>query len=213
MEQALEVLGWSEQLRQRPAAEAQSHHLWPGLMSGLWQCLPCRAAPGMECSSGSRPCLLPLSSWLWDTLLPRSWEPWHGMDPSWPTCVCPYPINQLWRLHMWRDKSVGVCLCQGSHFWKIPMCGHLFPDLLWVQSIIMPSVDFNLTTTLQMTESGESMMTAHTAILSFKSNSSKRGTDTTVHFTKRHVIHPPIDLEETSPPFSLQLHNTDTVSA
>ncbi len=172
-------------------------------------------SPGIWCSSGSRSCLLPCPPCCETHYCPGAGS--HGTEPSWPTCVCPYPISQLWQLCVWRDKvCVCVCLCvlskliisdYGKAFSSIKACSfvfgenpmgiHLFWDLLRVQPIIARECILQPSHNITNDRGWRSHDDCSDCHFAFQKQFLQVWDRQASPFHKRHVIHQPIDLQET----------------
>lgn len=209
MRWAPKVFNWSEWLRQRPGAGALSHHLWPGLMSRLWQWLPCRTAWGNSVTVALVPVYSPaLYVVRHTTALELGTVAWSlaGLPVSAliPSASCGSSVCKETKVHVCLCVLVSLCLEQADNlslwqsFQQIKACTcalflvflvnpigvNLFWDLLRVQPIIVLSIVFNQAIILQIAKSGESMMMVQTTILLFKSTFFKCLTGRSFHFIK-----------------------------
>lgn len=161
---------------------------------------------GMQCSSGSRLCLV-LCSLCCETHHCHGAR-CHGTEPSCPTCVCPYPICQLWQLCVWGDKCVSVCILSrpnicdsGKEFNLRIICkssGNSFilklvedSTYYWAKWALQPNHDITNDRDWRIHDDGSN---CHFAIQKQFLQVLDREASP---FHKRHVIHQPIDLQET----------------
>lgn len=71
-------------------------------------------SPGIYCSCGSHACLLPCPPCCETHYCPGAGS--DGMEPRWPTCVCPYSISQQWPLFVQRGKTLCIFVSRATDY-------------------------------------------------------------------------------------------------